>query len=59
MITKIEKSLITAKGQEDKIYLIRRHKWEEKEYVRGENGLELEVVGTYTQFPHTILMEKK
>lgn len=51
VITKIEKSLITAKGQEDKIFLIRRHKWEEKEYVRGENGLELEVVGTYTQFP--------
>lgn len=51
VITEIGEELITAKGQEGKIYLIRRHRWEEKEYVRGENGLELEIVGTYIQFP--------
>lgn len=50
IITEIKEDLITAADQ-NQTYLIRRHKWEEKEYVRGENGLELEIVATYTQFP--------
>ena len=51
VITNIKENVITAKGKEDKTYLIRRHRWEEKEYVRGEHGLELEIVGSYIQFP--------
>ena len=49
-ITTITDSLITA-TEGNNTYLITKHTWEDKEYVLKNGVLELETIGTYTQFP--------
>lgn len=52
VITSIEQDQITATDNKE-TYFIKRHIWEEKEYIHDSNGLKLQTIGTYTQFPIT------
>lgn len=49
-ITSISDEQIIAEDQE-KQYKIQRHFFEEEEYIKTPHGLELMLIGTYTQFP--------